>query len=207
MKTSIVLCMLMITILISKSAKNLQHSLNVISEHADTWKSKINAKKSNIMNFNKNGRLRNSTDFFCQGEKLDITESQTNLGLVFTLSAKFSLARETLNKKGQKVLGCFRSLLSNSDHLPFQFQLKLFDTLLKLVLIYGCKIWRPELMSYKTNLDKCQIEQMHLKFCKLVLLVPCMACPKHRRQSRAWSLSTKPRNQNCYLQLHDKTIL
>ena len=76
------------------------------------------------------------------------------------------------SKKGQNVLGI---LLSNSDQLSIKFQLKLFDILLKPVLQYGCEIWRPELMSYKTDLDKCQIEQMHLKFCKRVLSVPWYA--------------------------------
>ena len=101
--------------------------------------------------------------------------SQTYLGLVFTPSAKLSLARETLSKKRQNVLGYFRSLLSNSDHLPIKFQLKLFDTLLKPVLLYGCEIWGQKMISYKTDFDKCQTELMHLRFCKRVLSVPWSA--------------------------------
>ena len=59
------------------------------------------------MIFNKSGRIVKDTHFYCQGETLEITESQTYLGLVFTPSGKFWLARETLSKKGQIVFLVF----------------------------------------------------------------------------------------------------
>ena len=39
-------------------------------------------------------------------------------------------------------------------------------------LLYGCEIWGPELLSYKTHFDKSTIEQVHIKFCKQTLNVP-----------------------------------
>ena len=39
-------------------------------------------------------------------------------------------------------------------------------------VLYGCEIWRPELLSYKTHFDKSTIEQVHIKFCKQTLNVP-----------------------------------
>ena len=92
-------------ILISTSVNDLQHSLDVPEEHANNWKLKINVKKSSIVIFNKSGRMVKDTHFYCQGETLEITESQTYLGVAFTPSGKFWLVRETLSKKGQKVLG------------------------------------------------------------------------------------------------------
>ena len=94
------------------------------------------------------------THFYCHGETLEITKSQTYPGLVFTPSGKFWLARETLSKKGQKGLGYIKCLLSNSDNLPCKLQLKLFDTLLKPILLYGSEIWGPELLSLKTDFNK-----------------------------------------------------
>ena len=35
---------------------------------------------------------------------------------------------------------------------------------IKPVLLYGCEIWRPELLSHKTL--KNAIKQVHIKFCK-----------------------------------------
>ena len=34
---------------------------------------------------------------------------------------------------------------------------------------YGCEIWEPELLSFKTHFDKSTIEQVHIKFCKQTL--------------------------------------
>ena len=42
--------------LISTSANDLQHSLDVLEEHPNNWKLKINVKKSSIMIFNKDGQ-------------------------------------------------------------------------------------------------------------------------------------------------------
>ena len=39
-------------------------------------------------------------------------------------------------------------------------------------LLYACKIWGPELLSYETPFDKSTIEQVHIKFCKQSLNVP-----------------------------------
>ena len=72
--------------LISTSANDLQHSLDVLEEHPNNWKLKINVKKSSIMIFNICGRMVKNTHFYCQGKTLEITESQTYLGLVFTPS-------------------------------------------------------------------------------------------------------------------------
>lgn len=44
--------------------------------------------------------------------------------------------------------------------------------MVKPVLLYGCQIWGPELLSYKTHFDKSTIEQVHIKFCKQILNTP-----------------------------------
>ena len=61
---------------------------------------------------------------------------------------------------------------SNIDSSAVETKNKLFDTLVKPVLLYGCEIWGPELLSYKTHFDKSTIEQVHIKLCKQTLNVP-----------------------------------
>ena len=61
---------------------------------------------------------------------------------------------------------------SNIDSSAVEAKNKLFDTLVKPVLLYGCEIWGPELLSYKTHFDKSTIEQVHIKSCKQTLNVP-----------------------------------
>ena len=61
---------------------------------------------------------------------------------------------------------------SNTDTATIAIKNKLFNALVKPVLLYACEIWGPELLSYKTPFDKSTIEQVHINFCKQSLSVP-----------------------------------
>lgn len=158
--------------LISSSPTDLQNSMNILSTHANEWKLKVNIDKTKIMIFNSLGRKLQDAVFKYNKQVIDIVDKQTYLGLTLTPSGKFTLARETLVKKGSKVMATVRRMLSNCDHIPITLYCKLFDSLIKPVILYGNEVWGPELLQYKTAFDKNQIEQFHLKFCKIVLGVP-----------------------------------
>ena len=89
-----------------------------------------------------------------------------------TSSGRYAYAREILSKKVTKIVFTIKRLLSNIDSSAAETRNKLFDALVKPVLLYGCEIWGPELLSYKTHFDKSTIEQVHIKFCKQTLNVP-----------------------------------
>ena len=89
-----------------------------------------------------------------------------------TLSGRYTYARDILSKKAYKVLVTVKRLLFNSDTTTITIKNKLFDALVKPILLYGCKIWGLELLSYKTHFDKSSIEQVHIKFCKQTLNTP-----------------------------------
>ena len=88
----------------------------------------------------------------------------------------YTYARDILSKKAYKVLATEKRLFSNSDTTTITIKNKLFDALVKPILLYGCEIWGPELLSDKTHFDKSTIEQVHIKFCKQTLNTPCIAC-------------------------------
>ena len=159
-------------ILLSRTAEGLQKSLNTLATHAKEWKLKVNTSKSNIMIFCANGHFINKHHFTYDNHTLNTVDKQSYLGLVLTPSGRFSYARETLCKKARKTLGYIRSLISNSTKIPILLLCKLFDSLVKPVLLYGCEVWGTELLALKTDFDKSDIEQTHLKFCKQTLGVP-----------------------------------
>ena len=88
-------------------------------------------------------------------------------------SGRYAYAREILSQKATKIIFTIKRLLSIIDSSAVETRNKLFDALVKSVLLYGCEIWGPELLSYKTHFDKSTIEQVHIKFCKQTLNVPC----------------------------------
>ena len=86
-----------------------------------------------------------------------------------TSSGRYTYAREILSKKAYKVLATLKRFLSNTGTTAISIENKLFDALVKPILLYGCEIWGPEILSYKTHFDKSTIEQVHIKFCKETL--------------------------------------
>ena len=83
----------------------------------------------------------------------------------------YAYTREILSKKATKIVFTIKRLLSNIDSSAVETRNKLFDALVKPVLLYGCEVWGPELLSYKTHFVKGTIEQVHIKFCKQTLNV------------------------------------
>ena len=89
-----------------------------------------------------------------------------------TSSGRYTYAREILSKKATKVLSIIKRSFSNIDSATIAIKNKLFNALVKPVLLYACEIWGPKLLSYKTHFDKSTIEQVYIKFCKQTLNVP-----------------------------------
>ena len=92
-----------------------------------------------------------------------------------TSSGRYTYAREILSKKATKDISTIKQVHSNIDSSTVEIRNKLFDALVKPILLYGCEIWGPELQSYKIHFDKSTIEQVHIKFCKRALNVPWYA--------------------------------
>ena len=132
----------------------------------------MNTKKSKIIIFSGNAQNKNKENFKYGNELLHIVDKQTYLGIEMTSSGRYTYAREILSKKAYKVLSTIKKSLSNSDATTVTIKNKLFDALVKPLLLYGCEIWRPELLSYKTHFDKSTVKQVHIKFCKQTLNTP-----------------------------------
>jgi len=160
-------------LVISPFPEGLQQSLSVIHQHAQqSWKLKVNTKKANIIIFSGNRQNKNNTNFKYNNETLQIVVKQTYLGVEMTSSSCYTYAREILNKKATKVLSIMKRSFSNSDSATIAIKNKLFDALVKPVLLYACEIWGTELLSYRTHFDKSTIEQVHIKFRKQTLNIP-----------------------------------
>ena len=61
---------------VSPSPEGLQQSLNVIHQHVQQWKLKVNTKKSNIIIFSGNGQNKNNTNFKYNNETLQIVDNK-----------------------------------------------------------------------------------------------------------------------------------
>ena len=106
---------------LSHSPEGLQKSINVIKKHAEEWKLKVNTK--------------NNEKFQYGSETLPIVDKQTYLGIEMTSSGRYTYARDILSKKASKVLATVKRLFSNSDTTTITIKNKLFDALVKPILL------------------------------------------------------------------------
>ena len=65
-------------------------------------------------------------------------------------------------------MATIKRFLSNSDTAAILIKNKLFDALVKPILLYGCEIWEPEILSYQTRL---QSNKFILSFVKKHLIL------------------------------------
>ena len=103
------------------------------------WCLQVNINKTKVVVFNKSGKI-SKEEFFFEENKLENVHSYRYLGLQFSASGSFTLARANLYNKGLKAY--FKLV---KDILSFQpsvnTSMHIFDHTVKPVLLYGSEIW------------------------------------------------------------------
>ena len=90
---------------------------------------------------------------------LDLVDDYVYLGICFNWNGSFVKAKKLLHDKASKAM---YSLIQKGRRLklPADIMLKLFDSCVVPILLYGCEVWGYE------NTDI--IEKVHTKFCKFI---------------------------------------
>jgi len=159
-------------ILISESAKGLQCAIDKLYDYCNKWKLIVNIRKSNVMIFNKSGRMLKNYTFKYGDVTLDLTNEYCYLGIIFVPSGSFTKAMNQLKDKANKAYFKIRDNLYSSS---VACSLKLFTTLIQPILNYGSEVWMPYLLknlndSNITSIcDKLPGESLHVKVGKLIL--------------------------------------
>lgn len=126
-------------VLLSESAEGLQSCLNKLSNYCEIWNLSVNIEKSQVMIFNKSGKVFKKIRFIYDNSELEITDEYKYLGVLFKPSGSFTKANEYLCKKARKALFCIYKTLF-SDKLNILPSVKLFDTCVKPILLYCSEI-------------------------------------------------------------------
>lgn len=91
--------MLMTLVIFSSSPEGLQQKLNALEKYCDDWGMQVNSNKTQVIIFNKAGRIIKHK--FCyKNFNIECVPSYKYLGIYFTASGTFSLAKVELHKKG-----------------------------------------------------------------------------------------------------------
>ena len=176
-------------VLLSLNPNTLQTLLDILGEYCITWGLQVNTKKTQVMVFNSQGRLlKLERKFKIGNEDIEQTRSYTYLGLTLSLSGSFSQAMDDRRKKS---LGAFFSLKRCIDmrFLSPRALFKLYDSLVRPVLTYGCQVWLPTTKFAKVLLAGSH----HSRFLQQLALDPC---ERGHLQMLKWTLGTHKRSSN-----------
>jgi hypothetical protein len=171
-------------VLLSGSACGLQRSLGVLHNFCNKWKLRVNEKKTQVLIFNCKKKTQYSFKF--GNFMLKNTDSYNYLGITFTPSGSFKTCKKNLYGKAMKALMSIKKICNFQEGNCIKVAIKLFDSIIAPILLYGCEVWGFSDFRLKHNSDVhildqvfkkdgLPFEKMHFKFCKQMLQLPMKA--------------------------------
>ena len=150
-------------------ASGLRECLLKLESYCNDWGLKVNPTKTKMVLFNKNfTKNTKQLSFSINQNPIEVTNSYCYLGVEITNTLSFSKASDVLYKKALRSLfSIYSSLDVRSDEKNTKLFIKLFDSLVKPVLLYGCEIW-GSIVANPNNV----INKFVNKFYKTLLGVP-----------------------------------
>ena len=148
------------TVIMAENEHDMQRNLNLLNDYCNCNKLKVNISKTKIMVFARSKtRLNNIPTFKFGNIDLEQVEDYIYLGICFNWNGSFVKAKKRLHDKASKAM---YSLIQKGRrlNLPTDIMLKLFDSCVEPILLYGCEVWGYE------NVDI--LEKVHTKFCKFI---------------------------------------
>ena len=162
-------------LMLSYSQRGLQRALYILEAFCNKWQLVVNTHKTKIMIFNK--RKYDNLQFLYKGDLLNITKTYIYLGITITPSGSFTQTTKDLSIKAKNALFSLSSSLRKVQTNP-QLTLKLFDTLIKPIALYGCDIWGAfglrtrdlnSLLNVILDADHKSFEALNTSVCKQAL--------------------------------------
>ena len=155
-------------ILFSDSREDLQKQMDKLENYCKQWKLEINNKKTKVMIFNRGNKLINNT-FVFKNVRIETVKIFKYLG--FTITAKncsFEKTVEDLSIKANRAIYALNNKIKLS-RLHTRLALKLYNSLIAPILLYGAEVWGPFIEQNFEKWDKNKVEQTHTQFIKRAL--------------------------------------
>ena len=149
--------------ILDSTVDGLQRKLNLLYRYCERWGLTINVKKTKILRF-KSGRRSSSEKWHINGQSLDVVNHFEYLGLILSSSNSWCQAIENRVEKATKAMYVSLSNLKIFGRVPRKILLKIFDTQIASVLLYGCELWGLS--------DITQVEKVATKFYRMILCIP-----------------------------------
>ncbi len=162
-------------VILSRSSKGLQKYLDKLNEYCNNNRILVNIDKTKSITFNKRGRIIDIFKYRIGEYTIENVNKYKYLGLMIQANGKFREATLDLKARSLKATYSLRSIIPNECSI--ETQIKLYNSMIKPILLYGSEIWYPSLLINKTldtavdsyfNFDNI-IELSHIRFMKKML--------------------------------------
>ncbi|KAL1446553.1 hypothetical protein WDU94_013947 [Cyamophila willieti] len=151
-------------VILGSSQIDLQKKLNLLKTYCETYGLTVNIPKTKIVIFRKAGNISKKYVLYYDGEKLDIVNSFTYLGVTFSSSGLFPVAAKEACVKGKIATAKINEIVRNSKVANLETWKKLFEAVVSATTLYGCEVWA---WRYVEELEKVQSQ-----YFKSVLFLP-----------------------------------
>ena len=143
-------------LLLATDEHTLQQNIEKVHEFCNRWGLSVNADKSKIMIFTKNGQVAKDRYRFKIGQIcLEQVSSYKYLGVDISSSGKFSLAEKNLSLKASRALFSVKQSIFNNSIKP-SVVLRIFNALVKPIALYNSEVW----IGYKSCYQNKTIDEM-----------------------------------------------
>ena len=149
---------------IGDTVRALQRQIDIISNFCARTNMKINLQKTKVMVFRNGGFLRDYEKWYFSGNPIESVSAYKYMGLFITPKLIWSYAKRSLASQARRSIISMIKLQSSVGYFNYTEIFKLFDTMIKPVLIYGSEIWGFEISDI--------IENVQDNFCKRFLKLP-----------------------------------
>ena len=155
-------------VILSKSKEGLQKALGITEKYCEKWRLTINHSKTKSMVFSP-GNQKIKASFTINGKVLENVKEFKYLGItVHKKSCSFTPTLKYQKTKATRALYALRAKI-NINNLPIKVTFKLFDSIIKPILLYGSEVWEPFLNQDATKWDQNEVEKTYIQFLKQVL--------------------------------------
>ena len=126
-------------VIIAKSPEELQALINKLFVYCQEWNLSVNIKKTKVVIFEKT-KSNNEIVFHYGDNELDTVDSYVYLGINIENNGTLKPAMESLYNQAIRAVFGMKSMY-NFGIMDISTKLKLFDSIIKPILLYGCEIW------------------------------------------------------------------
>ena len=155
-------------IIISDSKEGLQKQMDKLNSFCTKWKLDVNIKKTKIMVFNRGNRLINA-QFYINNTQIENVKKFKYLGFtIFANNCSFTPTIDDLSIRANRAIAALNDKIKLSK-LPIRLAIKIFNSQIAPILLYGSEVWGPYVDNDFSSWDKNSVERAHTQYLKRIL--------------------------------------